>query len=76
MMPSPTAGRRFLAALLGGIAAEIVFARVLVYTPFLPPVFGTAALSASQLMLVAPFPFVVWGADDMRRMWRRRRCEC
>jgi hypothetical protein len=21
---------------------------------------------------VAPFPFVVWGADELRRLWRRR----
>jgi magnesium-transporting ATPase (P-type) len=60
-------------ALLGGIAAEIVFALVLVYAPFMHSVFGTAALSASQLLLVAPFPFVVWGADELRRMRRRQR---
>lgn len=51
---------------------EIVFALVLVYTPMLHPVFGTAALSAGQLVLVTPFPFVVWGADEARRMWPRR----
>ncbi len=59
-------------ALLVGIAAEIVFALTLVYTPFLHPLFGTAALSAGQLLLVAPFPFIVWGADELRRLWRRR----
>jgi calcium-translocating P-type ATPase len=58
-------------ALLGGIAAELTFAAVLVYTPFLHPVFGTAALSLSQLLLVAPFPVIVWGADEARRAWRR-----
>ncbi|HEY3609398.1 MAG TPA: cation-transporting P-type ATPase [Pseudonocardiaceae bacterium] len=59
-------------ALLGGVAAAIVFAFVLVYAPFLHPVFGTAALSPGQLALVLPFPFVVWGADELRRTWRRR----
>ncbi len=59
-------------ALLGGIAVEIVFALTLVYTPFLHPLFGTAALSAGQLLLVVPFPFIVWGADEIRRLWRRR----
>jgi magnesium-transporting ATPase (P-type) len=59
-------------ALLGGIAVEIVFAVTLVYTPFLHPLFGTAALSAGQLLLVVPFPFIVWGADELRRLWRRR----
>jgi calcium-translocating P-type ATPase len=59
-------------ALLGGIAVAIVFALTLVYTPFLHPLFGTAALSASQLLLVVPYPFIVWGADELRRLWRRR----
>ena len=59
-------------ALLGGIAGAIVFALLLVYTPFLHPVFGTAALPANQLILVIPFPFIVWGADELRRLWRRR----
>ena len=60
-------------ALLVGIAAEIVFALTLVYTPFLHPLFGTAALSAGQLLLVVPFPFIVWGTDELRRLRQRRR---
>jgi calcium-translocating P-type ATPase len=59
--------------LLGGIAVELAFAFALVYAPFLHPLFGTAALSAGQLALVLPFPFVVWGADELRRSWRRGR---
>jgi calcium-translocating P-type ATPase len=58
-------------ALLVGIAGAIVFALLLVYTPFLHPVFGTAALPANQLLLVFPFPFIVWGADELRRLWHR-----
>jgi calcium-translocating P-type ATPase len=59
-------------ALLVGIAGAIVFALLLVYTPFLHPVFGTATLPAKELLLVVPFPFIVWGADELRRLWRRR----
>lgn len=59
-------------ALLIGIGAAIVFALTLVYTPFLHPIFGTAALSAGQLLLVAPFPLIVWGADELRRLCLRR----
>ncbi|MFI5783104.1 cation-translocating P-type ATPase [Nocardia sp. NPDC051570] len=59
-------------ALLWGIAAEVVFALALVYTPFMHPVLGTASLSAGQLLLVVPFPFIVWGADELRRLWLRR----
>jgi magnesium-transporting ATPase (P-type) len=60
-------------ALLAGIAAEIVFAFALVYVPFLNQAFGTTALTVGQLVLVAPFPFVVWGADELRRTWHRHR---
>jgi len=60
-------------ALLVGIGVEVAFAMTLVYAPFLHPIFGTAALSVSQLSLVAPFPFIVWGADELRRRRRRRR---
>jgi magnesium-transporting ATPase (P-type) len=59
-------------ALLGGIVVEIAFAFTLVYAPFLHPIFGTAALSPGQLALVLPFPFVVWGVDELRRAWVRR----
>ncbi|SPM34373.1 Magnesium-transporting ATPase (P-type) [Mycobacterium rhizamassiliense] len=60
-------------ALLVGIAGAIVFALLLVYTPFLHPLLGTAALPADQLMLVTPFPCIVWGADELRRLWLRHR---
>jgi hypothetical protein len=32
----------------------------------------TAALTPSQLATVAPFPFIVWGADETRRWLIRR----
>jgi magnesium-transporting ATPase (P-type) len=60
-------------ALLVGMAVESAFALALVYIPFLQPLFGTAALSAGQLVLVAPFPLIVWGADELRRLYQRRR---
>jgi magnesium-transporting ATPase (P-type) len=59
--------------LLAGIAVELVLAAGLVYLPFLQPVFGTAAPTSHQLLLVLPFPFVVWGADETRRWVQRRR---
>ena len=59
--------------LLGAIAIELVFAAALIYLPFLHHTFGTAALSPGQLAVVAPFPFVVWGADEARRWVQRRR---
>ncbi|BFV60642.1 cation-transporting P-type ATPase [Kitasatospora sp. CMC57] len=59
--------------LLGGIGFSLAFAAAIVYLPPLHGVFGTAALSPAQLALVAPFPFLVWGADELRRALMRRR---
>jgi magnesium-transporting ATPase (P-type) len=58
--------------LLAGIAASLAFAAALIYVPVLQGFFGTAALTPAQLAIVAPFPFVVWGADEARRALMRR----
>jgi len=60
-------------ALLAGIAFELAFASLVVYAPFLHGVFGTAALAPDQLAIVAPYPFVVWGADEARKALVRAR---
>ena len=60
-------------ALLGGVAVALAFAACLVYLPVLHPVFGTAALSLSQVAIVFAFPVIVWGADELRRALRRGR---
>ena len=59
--------------LLAAIGVALAFAAAVVYLPALQSVFGTAALSPGQLATVAPFPFVVWGADEIRRLLVRRR---
>jgi calcium-translocating P-type ATPase len=59
--------------LLAAIAVALAFAAALVYLPALQGLFGTAALSPGQLAVVAPFPFIVWGADEIRRAFLRRR---
>ncbi len=59
--------------LLAGIAVALAFAAALVYLPALHGSFGTAALSPGQLATVAPYPFIVWGADEIRRALVRRR---
>jgi magnesium-transporting ATPase (P-type) len=59
--------------LLGGLAFSLAFAAMIIYVPALQGLFGTASLSAGQLLTVAPFPFVVWGADEIRRALLRRR---
>jgi calcium-translocating P-type ATPase len=57
--------------LLWGIGFELLFSAAVVYVPFLQQVFGTAALRAQDLVLLIPFPFVVWGADELRKARRR-----
>ncbi len=58
--------------LLWGIAFELAFAAVLIYVPPFQDVFGTAVLPPEMLLIVLPFPFVVWGADELRRAVLRR----
>ena len=53
--------------LLWGIVSEIAFAALLIYLPPLQRAFGTAALGPVELAILATFPVVVWGADELRR---------
>ncbi|MGW7456285.1 cation-translocating P-type ATPase [Streptomyces sp. NPDC054797] len=57
--------------LLAGIAFELVFTAALVYLPPLQGLFGTAALPLDVVLLIAAFPVIVWGTDELRR-WVRR----
>ena len=43
------------------------------YVPLFQRMFGTAAVSVDTLLLMLPFPLVVWGADEIRRWLVRRR---
>ena len=58
--------------LLVGIAFELVFAAAIVYVPALQPIFHTAPLGPVELVVLAAFPPIVWGADELRRYFRRR----
>ncbi|GAA3340765.1 cation-transporting P-type ATPase [Amorphoplanes nipponensis] len=65
-------GLRSNPLLLWGIAFELVFTAAVIYVPLLQRVFGTAALGPSHLALIAAFPVVVWGADEIARWVARR----
>ena len=54
--------------LLVGIGVALGFAALLVYLSAAHAAFGTAPLGPA-----APFPVIVWGADEARRALRRRR---
>jgi calcium-translocating P-type ATPase len=59
--------------LLWGIGFELALAAAIVYLPPLQTLLGTAALGVDALLFVVPFPFIVWGADELRRYLIRRR---
>jgi hypothetical protein len=52
--------------LLWGIAFELTFAAAIAYVPFLQSMFRTASMNADTILLLIPFPFVVWGVDELR----------
>jgi hypothetical protein len=58
--------------LLWGIAFEVVLAAIMIYAPPFQSILGTAGLTPGMLLFVAPFPLVVWGADELRRWLLRR----
>ncbi|MGA8218020.1 MAG: hypothetical protein WB771_05600 [Solirubrobacterales bacterium] len=43
------------------------------YLSPLQDVFGTASLGGRYLLVLAVFPLVVWGSDELRRWLLRRR---
>jgi len=57
--------------LLWGIAFELVFAAVIVATPLAAPL-HMALPPWDALLLLLPFPVIVWGADELWRARRRR----
>ncbi len=59
--------------LIYAIVAELLVAAVCVYVPALQSLLGTAALPLKDLVLLVPDPFIVWGADELRRWFLRRR---
>ena len=59
--------------LLWGVAFELALAALLIYAPPFQALLGTAALTPDMLLFVAPFPFIVWGADELRRWILRSR---
>jgi calcium-translocating P-type ATPase len=59
--------------LLWGIAFELGFAAMIIYLPFFQHLLGTAPPPTDALLIVTTFPFIVWGADEIRRYLVRRR---
>ncbi len=58
--------------LIAAIAGELLLAAIFIYTPPLQSLLGTAALPLHDLAFLLPYPFIVWGADELRRYLLRR----
>ncbi|MDX6630246.1 MAG: hypothetical protein QOH00_2492 [Gaiellales bacterium] len=56
---------------LAGVAFELVFSAVLVATPGIQGIVGTAVPPLEALLILPFFPLIVWGADELRRRARR-----
>jgi magnesium-transporting ATPase (P-type) len=61
--------------LLLAIAGVILFAALFVYAPPLQSLLDTAALPARDLLFLLPYPFIVLGADELRRWLVRSRLQ-
>ena len=58
---------------VGRAAVELAVAGLFVYAPPFQALLHTAPPEPWMLLMVAPFPFVVWGSDELRRLVLRRR---
>ena len=58
--------------LVAGIGFELVVASAAIYLPPAQHVLGTYPLTGQDLALLATFPPIVWGADELLRWLRRR----
>jgi calcium-translocating P-type ATPase len=58
--------------LLLSVSAELGIAAVLIFAPPLQALLGTAALPARYLIILLPYPVIVWGADELRKVVIRR----
>jgi magnesium-transporting ATPase (P-type) len=58
--------------LLWGIVFELALSALIIYAPPFQDLLATASLEPHMLLFVAPFPFIVWGADELRRWLVRR----
>jgi Cation transporting ATPase, C-terminus len=59
--------------LLVGLIVGVAFAGVVIYAPFANQLVSTAPLSPDVLLVLLPFPFIIWGLDEGYRAVLRHR---
>jgi FtsH-binding integral membrane protein len=58
--------------LLWGIGFELAVSAAIVLLPGAQAVFGTAAPAPWMVLMLVPFPLVVWSIDEVMRAYVRR----
>jgi hypothetical protein len=61
--------------LLAGIAFELIVAAGAIYLSPAQDLLGTRPLGPRHLLVLATFPVIVWAADELYRLVRRRRAQ-
>ena len=56
-----------------GIFVEIILVWLIVYNPPAQKIFGTHALTVSEMLLSLPFAFLILFADEIRKVMLRKR---
>ncbi len=56
-----------------GIVVELLILTAVMYVPFLNGIFNTAPISAVEWLYLICIPFIVFGVEELRKMWLRRR---
>jgi sodium/potassium-transporting ATPase subunit alpha len=59
--------------LLWGVAVEVVLILWVVYTASGNWLFGAAPIGPAAWLVVIPFAVLLWGLDELRKVWLRRR---
>jgi len=58
---------------LWGIGAELLLSAWIIYTPLGNRIFNTAPIGADVWLLLLPFTLLLFGAEELRKFFRRRR---
>lgn len=59
--------------LIWGVLFSIAFALAIAYLPPLQALIGTATPKPEELLVILPFPLIIWAADEVRRRLANRR---
>lgn len=56
-----------------GSFSGLLFAALVIYTPLGQRIFGTTPLGITELLIILPFPFIIFFAEELRKLFLRKR---